>query len=166
LTPCSPLTVLSGFLWGKLLGSFLALLGAMIGSGFTFIIARYLFSDFFKERFNIRFVKWIFENVDKYGWRIIAFTQINPIFPASSLGYIYSLSIIPYKVYFITTLIFMLPLNIVLVIFGASMRDMIFFQNKTNLVISFIIMVVSGFFLFLLKPITKKIVGKLEDNNK
>ena len=163
--PCLPLTILSGFLWGKFYGSIFAILGAACGSGFTFMLARYLGQDFFRNRFNNKTMNWLRHNVDKNGWKIIAFTQINPIFPASSLGYLYGLTNIPYWLYLATTLIFMLPLVILLVTFGDSMHDVLLLNDTKRLIISFLFMGVSFIIIFCLKPITKKLVkGRAEEN--
>lgn len=158
--PCSPLTVMSGFLWGPLYGMLYAVLGAICSSCFTFIVARYLGSDYFRGKIDYSIIKWLFDQVDKNGWKVIAFTQINPIFPASTLGYFYGLSNISFKVYLFTTLLFMLPMSIILVWFGQSIRETLLFGNWGNIVIPITVMVFSFIVLFLLKPIMKNLIEK------
>lgn len=163
--PCSPLTILSGAIWGQEYGLLYSMLGALSGSCLTFVLGRYLAADYVRAHLNKAAISWILGQVDRYGWKIIAFTQINPIFPASTLGYLYGLTSIPFRNYFFATLLFMLPLQIAFVSMGNSVRNMLLFGNLENIRTPILIMVLSFFVLFILKPLTKSLVEKARGND-
>ncbi|MHB8621943.1 MAG: TVP38/TMEM64 family protein [Sulfuricaulis sp.] len=156
--PCSPLTIIAGILWGQQYGILFATLGALSASCFTFIVGRYLAADYIRRHLNKATVTWALRQADKYGWKAVAFTQMNPVFPSSTLGYLYGLTHISFKTYIVTTLLFMLPLQIAFVSVGQSTRN-ILFGDTENFLIPAIFMVISFFVFFMLKPLTQRLLG-------
>jgi uncharacterized membrane protein YdjX (TVP38/TMEM64 family) len=163
--PCSPLPILSGFMWGQTYGMLYAMLGALCGSCFTFMIGRYVAANYVKDHLSSSAIMWALKQADKHGWKIVAFTQINPIFPASTLGYFYGgLTGISFKIYFFTTLVFMLPLTVAFVFMGQSMRDVLLFGDAEKILVPLSVMVISLSVLFVLKPAIKRLVEKSKGN--
>lgn len=152
--PCSPLTILAGTLWGPL-GVFIGLCGSIASSSSTFFISRYVLHSFFEKKFKDTTIYiWLIKNIDKNSMKLIAFTQMNPIFPSSTLGYIYGLSSIHFRNYILYTCIFSMPLVLSLGLFGTSFRD-ILLNNYENLMIGLMIAFLTALFLFLLKRYIK-----------
>lgn len=158
--PCSPLTILAGVLWGPLHGLAYSMAGALGGSCFTFLAGRYLARRYVRSHINKAAISWVLGKADKFGWKIVAFTQINPIFPASTLGYLYGLTRLSFRTYFLVTLLSMLPLQIAFVSAGGSVRNALLFGDLERLWVPVLMMLVSLFILFLLKPLTKSLIEK------
>lgn len=163
--PCSPLTILSGIVWGQAYGLTYSMLGALGGSCFTFLAGRYFARRYVRDQLDKSAISWVMGKADKLGWEIVAFTQINPVFPASTLGYLYGLTSIRFRIYFLTTLLSMLPLQIAFVSMGSSVRNTLLFGDLEGIRGPVLMMVLSFFVLFILKPLTKSLVEKTRGND-
>jgi uncharacterized membrane protein YdjX (TVP38/TMEM64 family) len=148
--PCSPMTILSGVLWGQY-GIFIAIVASVLSSATTFLISRYFLADYLRQRFisSDRY-KWLMEKTKKNDWKIVAITQLNPIAPASTLGYMYGLCPISFKNYLTYNFLFSLPLGIGLSIFGMSCQELLFETYQATLV-AIIILVMCLLLYFSLK---------------
>jgi len=74
------------------------------------------------------------QNVNEQGWKIIAFTRINPIFPTGPLNYFYGLTSISYGRYIIATVMFLLPLTVVFAYVGDSIGDFMLNDEANDIV--------------------------------
>ena len=125
--PCSPMAVIAGALWGKWLGLGMSISAAFLSSCTTFWLAR----RFFHKRVYAFLVKkfaktdWFLEQTRKNGWKFVATVQLNPVAPGSTLGYLFGLTNISFLVYACFLLVFMLPLQIILVLCGDSMPELL-----------------------------------------
>ena len=108
MVPGSVLTLFGGAIFGPILGTFYNLTAATIGAMLSFIIARFLASDFIAEKIGGR-LKHIVDGVNNEGWRFVAFTRLVPLFPFNLLNYALGLTRISFIQYSITTCICMLP---------------------------------------------------------
>ena len=122
LLPCSPMALIAGALWGTWTGLLISVAAAFLSSCMTFGLSRF----FLKERI-VRFLSkryphtdWFFEQTKKHGWKFVAFIYLNPTAPASTSGYLFGLTKIDFNVYALLILVFMLPLQILLVVFGSA----------------------------------------------
>jgi len=106
--PGSILTLLGGALFGPVLGTFYSLTAATIGAMLSFLIARYLASDWIEKKSTGR-IKQLINGVESEGWRFVAFTRLVPLFPFNLLNYALGLTKISFPQYSIATYIFMLP---------------------------------------------------------
>lgn len=106
--PGSLLTLLGGALFGPWLGTFYSLTSATVGSMLSFLVARYLASDWVAEKAGGR-LKQIVTGVENEGWRFVAFTRLVPLFPFNLLNYALGLTRISFTQYSIATYICMLP---------------------------------------------------------
>ena len=106
--PGSVLTLAGGALFGPVLGTFYNLTGASLGAALSFLISRYLSSDFVEKKTGGK-VKQLINGVEKEGWRFVAFVRLVPLFPFNVLNYALGLTKIPFLHYLIATYIFMLP---------------------------------------------------------
>jgi len=106
--PGSVLTLLGGALFGPYWGTLYNLTAATIGAMFSFLVARYLASDWVSKKTGGR-MKQLINGVENEGWRFVAFTRLVPLFPFNLLNYALGLTRISFSQYSIATYICMLP---------------------------------------------------------
>ncbi len=148
LIPCSPMAVIAGVLWGKWLGLCMSILAAFISSCVTFSLSRFFLHDKIYAFLSKRYSKtdWFMEKTQTHGWKFVAAIQLNPAAPGSSLGYLFGLTRIAFSVYAFFLLLFMLPLQLVLVICGDSFFTILKGQMSWAFIIALGILV--GYFGF------------------
>lgn len=122
IIPCSPMAVIAGALWGQWLGLGFSILAAFLSSCVTFGLARYFLKAPLYRFLSQRYAKtdWFLEQTQKHGWKFVASVQLNPAAPGSTLGYLFGLTNIAFRVYAKYLILFMLPLQLALVWLGAS----------------------------------------------
>ncbi|MDB5825062.1 MAG: protein of unknown function cysteine-rich region domain protein [Herminiimonas sp.] len=158
--PCSPFTALAGVLWDQPYALLYSVTGAICAASATFGVARTSAGKFLREKFHHKSVDWVFAKVEAHGWETVAFTQINPVFPASTLGYVFGLSRIPFRIYLVTSIVFMLPLQLIVVSFGQTLRNTALSRDADFLIAQFAVMLISGLALIALKPVTRKLLNR------
>lgn len=128
IIPCSPMAVIAGALWGQWLGLSLSILSAFFSSCVTFGLARFLFKDKVYRFLKKRYAKtdWFLEQTQKQGWKFVASVQLNPAAPGSTLGYLFGLTHIEFLVYAKYVLLFMIPLQVLLVFVGDTFTKVYF----------------------------------------
>ncbi|MBF0623954.1 MAG: VTT domain-containing protein [Magnetococcales bacterium] len=106
--PGSVLTLAGGALFGPWLGGLLSLLGATLGAGIAFLIARHLAGEWVARRAG-GMAGRLLAGVDAEGWRFVAFVRLVPIFPFNLLNYALGLTRIGLTPYLLASLICMAP---------------------------------------------------------
>ena len=106
--PGAVLTLLGGALFGPVPGTFYNLTAATIGAMLSFLVARYLASDWVEKKTGGK-LKQLMNGVESEGWRFVAFTRLVPLFPFNLLNYGLGLTKIKFTHYSIASYIFMLP---------------------------------------------------------
>ena len=106
--PGSVLTLAGGALFGPVLGTFYNLTGATLGAALSFMIARYLASEWVEQKTGGR-LKQLKEGVESEGWQFVAFVRLVPLFPFNLLNYALGLTRIKLSHYVIASYLFMLP---------------------------------------------------------
>lgn len=106
--PGSALTLLGGALFGPVLGVFYNLTAATLGAMLSFLVARYVASDWVADKTGGR-LKQLMDGVEKEGWRFVAFVRLVPLFPFNLLNYALGLTKISFTQYSFATYICMLP---------------------------------------------------------
>ncbi|MCH4891393.1 TVP38/TMEM64 family protein [Acidaminobacter sp. JC074] len=108
--PGVPITLLSGLLFGPILGTIYVSIASTIGASLSFIIARYIGRDFIVKRFEKKslFVK-LDTGVKNNGWKMVVITRLVPIFPFNAQNYLYGLTDIPLLTFVFFSWLFMLP---------------------------------------------------------
>lgn len=106
--PGAVLTLAVGALFGPLWGTLYNLIGATLGAGLAFLIARHLAGDWVQARAKGLLARLI-QGVEAEGWRFVAFTRLVPLFPFNLLNYALGLTRIRLLPYLLATLVFMLP---------------------------------------------------------
>ena len=106
--PGSIFTFAGGFIFGPVLGVLYNLAGATLGASLSFLIARYLASNFVSQRSGGR-LKQLINGIEVEGWRFVAFVRLVPLFPFNLLNYALGLTKIRFIEYVLATFIFMIP---------------------------------------------------------
>ncbi|MBF0605727.1 MAG: VTT domain-containing protein [Nitrospirae bacterium] len=106
--PGSVLTLAGGAIFGPWLGGLLCLLGATLGAGIAFLIARYLAGAWVAKRAG-GVTGRLLAGVETEGWRFVAFVRLVPVFPFNLLNYALGLTRIRFDHYLITSMICMAP---------------------------------------------------------
>ena len=123
--PTLPLNLGAGLIWGPYWGGALTVLGASTGAAVAFIAARYLVADYLNARFNNTAWFWLREEIHSKGWKAVAFTRINPVFPFGPSSYFFGLTAIGFGNYFLTTVLSILPLSIAFAAVGHSIGSIV-----------------------------------------
>ncbi len=117
--PCSPLTFSAGVLWGLETGLVYSILATVAASTMTFLISRNVFLGSSRIR-NIseKHLTSVHNLISKYSWLSVAVAYANPVFPGSSLGYIFGLSEISLGTFVCGVFIGTIPSQIVIIYGG------------------------------------------------
>jgi len=108
LVPGVILGLAGGVLFGPLWGTVFNLIGATLGATASFLVARYVASDWVRRKAGGRLQRLI-TGVEDEGWRFVAFTRLVPLFPFNLLNYALGLTRIPLLHYVLASLICMAP---------------------------------------------------------
>lgn len=121
--PCSPMTLLAGVLWGGGYGLSISMLAAIASSATTFFLSRSFLHRKIENFLLHRYPKVteLLAQAALHDWKIIAVSQLNPLVPASTLGYAFGLTPITLIRYILFSTIFMLPLQLLFVLTGYSL---------------------------------------------
>lgn len=118
--PCTPLTIVVALLYGPVLGSIYALIGAGTGISVAFLLARHGLKRFVRR--HVEHLKWFISlnaRLESEGWKIVVITRMFPINPYNLLNYAYGLTAIRFRTYVWASLLgMMLPIG--LTMFGVA----------------------------------------------
>lgn len=155
--PCSPMTLMAGALWGSNCGLILSMIAAVMSSATTFLLSRTLFHRRIELFFTNRYPRLLqlLTQVTIHDWKIIAISQMNPLVPASALGYAFGLSRIPFRRYLLFSIIFMLPLQALFVMTGHSVIESIRYGGRWKVALALVLLVIIVSFF------SKRIYSKL-----
>lgn len=148
LIPCSPMALIAGVLWGKWLGLGISICSAFLSSCTTFALARFFLKEKIRAFMSKRYRKtdWFLAQTQKHGWKFVAAVQLNPAAPGSSLGYLFGLTGVEFSVYAFFLLLFMLPLQLLLVFCGDSFIEVI--QGQLSWIFIIALGILLGYFGF------------------
>jgi uncharacterized membrane protein YdjX (TVP38/TMEM64 family) len=156
LVPALPLNLGAGILWGPFWGSLLATLGFLGGAIPAFLISRTALGQPLAARFNNRFLLWLQTELDTRGWKVVAFTRLNPIFPSGPLNFVFGLSSISFATYFWATLVFIYPPALVFAIIGYSSGQLLLQGLSGDLWKAAMLVSLAVTALFLLRPLVSR----------
>lgn len=156
LFPASILAVVGGMTFGALLGTVYTVLGASLGAGLSFFIARKVGSSFFKpKQKNGRKLEKIQEEVEKRGFFYVYFLRMIPILNFDLISYASGVSRIRFTPFYTATLLGMIPATFAYNFLGSS-----FLSGNLNVIIIAIVV----FLVVSTVPILVK--HKLQKKNK
>lgn len=117
LLPTMVLTLAGGVIFGPIIGTILNLFGATFGAAVSFLISRHLIYDWFSQIKGEKINK-IITGVNKKGWLFVALLRLFPIVPFNLVNYGLGITGIKFRLYIITTFIFLIPTEIIYTYFG------------------------------------------------
>jgi uncharacterized membrane protein YdjX (TVP38/TMEM64 family) len=122
--PGLPITVLGGVAFGPLWGTLYVWIGATIGAGLAFLVARYAVRSTVERwvQASPRIAK-MDGQVAEHGWRIVMLTRLVPIFPFNLQNYAYGITRIGFWPYLITSSICILPGTVAFTFAGGALSD-------------------------------------------
>jgi uncharacterized membrane protein YdjX (TVP38/TMEM64 family) len=134
LIPTLPFNLGAGFLWGPLWGTVFSVAGGGLGAMTAFLIARTAVGQPLARRFDNAMTQWLQEEMAIKGWRVVAFTRINLVFPSGPLNYVLGLTSITFPSYAWSSLVFMTPLALLFSMIGHSVGGFMLTGEATRLV--------------------------------
>jgi uncharacterized membrane protein YdjX (TVP38/TMEM64 family) len=130
LLPGLPMTVLGGVIFGPAWGVVYASIGGTIGATVAFLVARKMGREWVEGRISGSRFGDLDREVEKKGWKIVAFTRLIPLFPFNFLNYAFGLTRIKLGHYVVASYFFMLPGVTAYVVFSSSLLDI--FKGKVS----------------------------------
>jgi uncharacterized membrane protein YdjX (TVP38/TMEM64 family) len=155
--PCSPMAFIAGALWGGFYGSLICLIAALSSEAITFLLSRSLIKKRIENFLLFRYPKMLkmINQVQYHDWQLILLVQLNPLVPASSMGYAFGLFKISFTKYILFSGIFMLPLTFLFVMTGSSLMALLASGQLWQLILLLILAMI--IINFIVKVIYKKI---------
>jgi uncharacterized membrane protein YdjX (TVP38/TMEM64 family) len=93
LLPGGLLSAGGGFFFGLWRGFLMVLIGNTIAAAISFALSRWVWRRWFGGRFaQSRILQVLRPAVEREGWKIVALSQLHPMFPTSLLNYLYGLT--------------------------------------------------------------------------
>lgn len=115
----TPLTILSGFLFGNILGTGIVAISASVGATIALVLIRFFFYEDFKTRFAHRLEK-VNREMTGHGFRDIFILRLTPIVPFALINIGAALTDIKTRSFFLATLIGVVPFTFVYVNAGTQ----------------------------------------------
>jgi uncharacterized membrane protein YdjX (TVP38/TMEM64 family) len=150
----TPVALIGGFIFGKWFGTLLITFSLSIGALCLYLIAKYFFYDFLKEKFLIKFkyLEKVFYNKQLVIMIIFRFVGLVPFFLANLLPVIFNIGI---RNYFFGTLVGILPSIFIMSSLGSGISSAIYqFETFPTffslLILPEIYMPILGFFIIIL----------------
>jgi len=122
--PGLPITVMGGVAFGPVWGTLYVWIGATIGLGLAFLVARYAVRSTVERwvQASPRLAR-IDGLVAENGWRIVMLTRLVPIFPFNLQNYAYGITRIGFWPYLITSSVCILPGTAAFTFAGGALSD-------------------------------------------
>ncbi len=111
-----------GALFGPFWGTWINISGATLGATLAFLTARYLASDWVRQKAGGRAERLI-AGVEAEGWRFVAFVRLVPLFPFNLLNYALGLTRISLTHYVVASFVCMLPGTLAFTWLGHAGRE-------------------------------------------
>lgn len=134
LLPTLPLNLLSGFLWGPYWGTFFSVTGATSGAVCAFLFSRYLARDYCRRKFQNPAWSWLQSEIERRGWKTVAFVRVNSIFPSGPLNYYFGITPVPFHTFVWSTALFFIPPAFLVASIGHWMGWSAFTGSAQNLI--------------------------------
>jgi uncharacterized membrane protein YdjX (TVP38/TMEM64 family) len=93
LMPGGVLSVGAGFFFGVWRGFLLVLIGNTIAAATSFALSRWVGRRWFRRKFEqSRILQLLRPAAEREGWKVVALSQLHPMFPTSLLNYLFGLT--------------------------------------------------------------------------
>lgn len=124
MVPGTILTLGAGFAFGVVTGTIAVSIGSVLGALLAFLVGRTMARDFVEQKVK-EFPKFaaVDQAVEKAGFKIVLLTRLSPVFPFNVLNYLFSITKVRTRDYFLASWIGMLPGTIMYVYFGTAVKN-------------------------------------------
>jgi len=121
--PGTPLTLITGSIFGPWWGTLVSIIGNTIGATLAFLLARYIFKDYTKKLVSKypRIEKY-FEGLEKKGFSTVLFLRLVPLFPFNVINFVLGVTPMPLRTYVLGSFVGMIPGTFLYVYLGGSLR--------------------------------------------
>ncbi len=118
--PGAIFTIAAGLVYGIALGTAVAIAGATLGAGLSFLAGRYLFRKRIKS-FAGKNKKFgaIDQAIGEQGWKIVGLLRLSPLIPFNVSNYFYGVTAIGFWPYLLASFVGMLPGTLLYAYLGA-----------------------------------------------
>jgi len=125
MVPGTILTLGAGFAFGLTVGAIAVSIGSTLGALFAFLVGRNMARDFVEQKAS-QFPKFaaVDQAVQRAGFKIVLLTRLSPAFPFNVLNYLFSITKVRTRDYFLASWIGMLPGTIMYVYFGTAIKSL------------------------------------------
>lgn len=123
-----PLALIGGFLYGMIPGLLFATISCLIGSLFSFIILRYVVSDWVRSWHNERIDKFN-QQIQKYGYSYLLMLHFLSVVPIFVINLLAAVAKVPLKTITWVTILGTLPLNFLCVMAGKELSSIHSFRD-------------------------------------
>lgn len=127
-------SLLSGFLFGSILGTVLVVMAATIGATLLFLAVKLAFGDSIRQRFGAR-VRFMEKNLEQNAFFYLLSLRLMPIMPFWLINLVAGIFNIKFRDFVITTFLGIIPGAFVYVNIGSSLTT-IFAKNNDNFKVS------------------------------
>ena len=142
--PGTPLTLITGSIFGVWFGTLVALIGNTIGAICAFLLSRYIF----KENAQVLIAKYprikkYIAQLEEKGLSTILFLRLVPLFPFNATNFLLGVTPVSLRTYILGSFIGMIPGTFLFVYLGGSLRKL----SPLNIafsVIGIIVLIVIG----------------------
>lgn len=122
--PGSILALAGGVLFGKLWGSLIVFMSAIIGAYIAFNLSRYYMRDRIEKRWRKHRYSKIINQIADGGWKIACLLHLSPIIPFNLINYALGASKISQKDFLVATFIGILPGVLLYAFIGSTIGDL------------------------------------------
>ncbi|WP_298039683.1 VTT domain-containing protein [uncultured Desulfuromonas sp.] len=149
--PGLPISIVGGILFGPFWGVIYTIASATVGACGAFLVSRYLARDWIEAKLKSPRWRHLDAQVEKHGWKMVAFTRLIPLFPFNLLNYAFGLSRVKFSHYALATFVFMLPGCIAFIVFSSSLLDVLRGEISVTFLVGLALMVLVSLIPVLLK---------------
>lgn len=152
MLPGLPITIAGGVLFGPVGGIIYTSIGSTIGASIAFLFARYMGREWVEAILKEGRWKELDSEVERQGWKIVAFTRLIPLFPFNVLNFAFGLTRIKFSHYAAASFFFMLPGVVAYVLFSSSLLGLLKGNVSREFLIGLILVVAVSAIPILYKP--------------
>jgi uncharacterized membrane protein YdjX (TVP38/TMEM64 family) len=160
--PGLPLTVVGGILFGPVWGVVYTIVGATAGACVAFLLARYVARDWVAARLSGPRWRKLDQEVEKNGWKVVAFTRLIPLFPFNLLNYAFGLTGVRFSHYALASFICMLPATIAYIVFSSSLLDLFRGRVSPEFILGLVLVALVSIVPLLYRRLKGKGAGEVE----
>jgi uncharacterized membrane protein YdjX (TVP38/TMEM64 family) len=159
--PGTPITIASGILFGKFLGTFYTIIGATLGATLAFLVTKFLGEEFVEDILKGKFKKLYSydKKIEENGFLTVLILRLLPLFPFNGLNFAFGLTKVKLKDYILGTALGIIPGTFVLAYLGDSLAEV----SIINIIIACMLFILMIFILPIYKK-CKKCLEKVKKN--